>query len=405
LKEKLKTIFKDEKKGIELFINELEEIITLIKDIHTWHPAYFIGKKKSKAINKLDQSKKDIIERIKIFSQSSSKSLIEKYISNEILQNLFGSQGTYKPKMSIKLLANMWYLMSEKGIWFPSCGIHGINQMVYEIILKNKGEVKLSTMVTEILIENNEAIGVKTSKNEVFSAKWIISNIDYKNTFLKLIDSQQISPDFLYNLKNWSLTESELCIFLGIKRKNLDLSKIKAQHVFYRKEIKVKTKYDPEDFEKEEIEICFWSENFPESAPSDRLILVLRVNLPFDHVSKWWLVEKKRKNGYIEYKKGLADKVIKIVEDVLPGLSSAIEIMEIATPLTYQDWGNRYRGTFAGWSWNEKDIEKLNEKLLIKTPINNLLMVGIYATSELFLGGYPTAIFTANSAVDLILEE
>ncbi|MFX0134802.1 MAG: phytoene desaturase family protein [Candidatus Hodarchaeota archaeon] len=405
LKEKLKRIFKEEKKGIDLFINEMEEIITLIKDIHTWHPDYFIGNKKREAINKLNQSKKNIIERIKIFSQSSSKSLIEKYISNEILQNLFGSQGTYKPKMSVKLLANMWYLMSEKGIWFPSCGIHGINQMIYGAILKNKGEVKLSTPVTEILIENNRAIGVKTSKNEVFNSKWIISNIDYKNTFLKLINPKQIPPDFLNNLKNWSITESELCIFLGVKRKNIDLSKIKAQHVFYRKEIKVKAQYDPEDFENEEIEICLWSENFPESAPPDRLTLVLRVNLPFDHISKWWLGEKKRKNGYIEYKKGLANKIIKIVEDILPGLSASIEIMEIATPLTYQDWGNRYHGTFAGWSWNSKDIEKLTEKLLIITPINNLLMVGIYATSELFLGGYPTSIFTANSACDLILEE
>ena len=39
------------------------------------------------------------------------------------------------------------------------------------------------------------------------------------------------------------------------------------------------------------------------------------------------------------------------------------------------------------------------------TPIPNLLMTGIYAASELFLGGVPTAMYTGNLAADFILEK
>jgi len=44
-------------------------------------------------------------------------------------------------------------------------------------------------------------------------------------------------------------------------------------------------------------------------------------------------------------------------------------------------------------------------KLLTETPIQNLLMVGIYSVLEPFLGGYPVSMYTGCLAADLILEK
>jgi len=79
--------------------------------------------------------------------------------------------------------------------------------------------------------------------------------------------------------------------------------------------------------------------------------------------------------------------------------------MEIATPLTYRDWGQRHCGSIAGWTWSVKNEEALGGKILVVTPVPNLLMTGIYAASELFLGGVPTAMYTGSLAADSILEE
>lgn len=97
-------------------------------------------------------------------------------------------------------------------------------------------------------------------------------------------------------------------------------------------------------------------------------------------------------------------ELIKTVESVLPGLSDSIEVVEIATPLTYQDWGQRFRGSIAGWTWSAGQASILPGRLLIETPIQNLLMAGIYAASELFLGGVSTAMHTAGLAADMVLE-
>jgi len=90
---------------------------------------------------------------------------------------------------------------------------------------------------------------------------------------------------------------------------------------------------------------------------------------------------------------------------VIPGLSQAVELMEVATSLTYQDWRHRYQGSIAGWSWSADWTKAFGRKLLVETPIRNLLMVGIYAASELFMGGVPTAMRTGELASHLILEK
>jgi len=106
----------------------------------------------------------------------------------------------------------------------------------------------------------------------------------------------------------------------------------------------------------------------------------------------------------MEYKKKLALSLVKVVENVVPGLSSAIELMEIATPLTYQDWGHRYRGSVAGWSRRMEKVSSFEHKLLINSPIQHFLFVGIYSVLEPFLGGYPVSMHTGNLAANYILE-
>ncbi|MGQ9801538.1 MAG: hypothetical protein ACUVRL_07740 [Candidatus Saccharicenans sp.] len=93
--------------------------------------------------------------------------------------------------------------------------------------------------------------------------------------------------------------------------------------------------------------------------------------LPFQHQ------EEKEKPEYQAYKIELALKLNKVVENITPGLARAIELMEVATPLTYRDWGHRYHGSITGWSWGAGNTGNFGRKLLVQTPLRNLLIVSI----------------------------
>ncbi len=404
LKESLAAIFPDEK-GIGPFFIELEEVIDSVKDIWLWHPDYLFGKEKKNALRKKDFGLQDEIKRIDTYSRTPCIDLLEKHLKDQVLINLLGSQGTSTPAMSVLNLAMMWNVMSCVGIWFPSCGIHGLTDLMSQAFLSYGGELKIGSPIEKILIVAGGARGVVCRDGEIYEASWIVSNADYKRTFFELIEEGTVGDALLKSLHAIPYTQSELCVYLGVDPKKVDLKAMEAPHLFFR------SFYDPNqnpglgDFDNREVEICLWSYNAPEQVPSGKAALVLRAGFPYDHFSSFWTGEKTRNKEYKPYKERLAWSLIKAVENILPGLGSSIEVMETATPLTYQDWGQRYRGSLAGWTWSVKNEKALGGKILVETPIANLLMAGIYAASELFIGGVPTALYTGLMAADLILEK
>ena len=186
---------------------------------------------------------------------------------------------------------------------------------------------------------------------------------------------------------------------MGIDPRKVNLSKIRADHLFYRS--KFNNSSDPEDFQDKEIEICLWSSKRDSYVPGGMQSLVLRVNMPYSHFKKYWKAPFKRKGEYNQIKKTLVDKLIDVVEEVLPGLKSAIIVEDAGTPLTYFDFTGRHRGSVAGWT---RDLKKMHlQGKYLHTSVENLLFAGIYSMVEPFLGGVPVSIYTGNLAAERVL--
>jgi phytoene dehydrogenase-like protein len=404
VRDDLKRIFEQESSGLDAFFSELKSIIVLTRDIQLWHPDYRLDGQDIDRGRQLAGGKVKI-GLIRDLSGMPSAEMLGRYLGDHRLIRFLASQGTAGPEMSALNLAFMWNVISEEGIWFPSGGIHGLSERLRDVVLSHGGTLELGASVEEIIIKDGRAVGVKTRSGQSHSAAWLVSNADYKRTVLELIRPESVPPDLLADVTNIPYTGSELCVYLGIDSGQVDFGCMRATHLFYlhREREEDEPAPDLEDFESREIEICRWSDNAPEHAPEHKAALVLRVNVPYDHFARFRTGEKKRTEDYRDYKLGLARKLIRTAEHALPGLGSAVEVMEVATPLTYEDWGHRFRGSIAGWTWSVDYERPFGRKLLIQTPVQNLLMVGIYAASELFLGGIPTSLHTADLAANLIL--
>lgn len=406
-KRELQTRFPKDSKGIDNFFGELNLIIDAIQDVQEWHPEFTLLPSKDLKFENFSKEQQQKYEIIKKYSKISSKDVLDKHINNPILKQLLGSQGTYEPIMSMVHLAFMWNVMSIEGIWYPSAGIYGINELLSEVIEINNGKFLLNSPVKEILIKNGTAVGIETQKNEIYKGEWIVSNADYKTTFLTLINPRKIPVDHLEVVEESAYTGSELCVYLGIDPSKVDLSNLAVQHTFFRKDsIFPIDSFDlklQKLLQNKEIEICKWSEKDPNSVPPDQASLVLRMNMDIEPFLEWKTGVKKRKEGYKEFKTDLANILIHMAEQLIPGLSTAVNMMEIATPLTYMDWGKRYKGSIAGWHRNLEKVKGFKTKILIPTPIKRLVSVGIYSWLEPYLGGYPVSMYSGKLAADFIL--
>ncbi len=400
----LSAAFPAEAAGLARFMAELDACVRTVRSAADLNPDFLAGGRRTAALASGTEASDSGLKSGEACPDVPSAERLALHLGDANLRNFLGSMGSAEPRLSLVHLAFMWAIMAEEGIWFPDVGIHGLTERLEEAFLAAGGELRLGTPVRAIVTSGGRATGVVTEGGETIEGGWIVSNADAKRTLLELAGSGALDPAERERIRSVPYSDSEFCVYLGLDPGRVDWRRMKARHLFFRKGLHPGRPSGPEDFEEREIEICRWGEGTPDLVPAGKAALVLRVGFPYDYFASWRTGDKMRRVGYREYKLGLAGRLIETIEAALPGLSTAVEVMEVATPLTYLDWGGRSLGSIAGWAWSAESLRAFPQKLLVETSLPNLLLAGVYAVSELFLGGVPTALHTGLLAADLILE-
>jgi all-trans-retinol 13,14-reductase len=354
------------------------------------------------------------------FNQKHNISASE-YLLNLIkdwrLRRILGSIGTREPYSGLPLLAAMWNLMSHEGIWFPEEGMQSFCERFVKALVgsnENHGEIRLNKDVAKIRVDQGKVFGVVLKDGTQIDSPSVISNVDYKRAFLKLMEPKTIPPEWYNAVSAAKQTESIFQICLGVDATKADLSAFKqADRLIYsRCQENVKEKkidwnaaeIDADALASQEIEISLWGKDWRLQSSEGKAVIVIRAEADYNHFAKYRSGWRQRFPEYQGYKIRLAHTIIQEVEKLIPELSNAILVMDVATPLTFEDQGGRSEGAVAGWSWDYEDFKDEKSKELIRTPIKGLYMAGYQAFSALFMGGVPTAMESGKRAANAVLE-
>jgi len=345
----------------------------------------------------------------------STAEYLRKLIKDCRLRRILGSLGTRQPYSNLPLLAAMWNLMCDVGIWFPEEGMKSFCDRLkraIEPIPNSDRMIRLNKGATKIRVKHKKVEGVTLEDGTEIDALCVISNADYKSTFLKLLDPCTIPSEWYQAISNAPLTSSIFQVCLGIDPNKIDLSLFKeASRLIYRRKFDmnqeeekidwVQPKIDPWVLASQEIEVSLWGSRMEKEGKAS---IIIRVEANYDHFARYLLGWRKRSQEYQNYKTQLAQSIIREVTHLVPGLENSILIMDVATPLTFEDQGGRSQGAVAGWSWNYEDFRDDEPKELILTPIKGLYMTGYQAFSALFMGGIPTALESGRRAAHALLQ-
>lgn len=408
--EELSRHFPKESQAIKHFFLDVEDFISSLRfpDINA----------DSKSINKK--------------YQISAGEYVSKITKDWRLQCILGSLGTRKPYTSFPLQAAMWNIMSKEGIWYPRGGFKSFCDRLAQAVtgnhnnhlldtgkgkgnFKSSGAIRLGTAVEKIQVDRGRVTGVILADGTSICSSSVISNADYKSTFLKLL-GPRISPEWNYAISKAKQAGSIFQVCLGVDVNKVDLSTFReASRVIYRQDSsnipsQVKTDWDREEVNlneiaKQEIEVSYWSKDDINLAPRGSAVIVIRTEAPYEHFSKFRLDSRSRTSHYHNYKTKVAHALINEVTKIVPGLNEGNSIMDVATPITFADQASRSQGAVAGWSWEYEDIGDGGPKELVLTPIKGLYMAGYQAFSALFMGGVPTAIESGCRAAEAVLRD
>jgi len=334
------------------------------------------------------------------------------------LRRILGSIGTREPYSGLPLLAAMWNLMCHEGIWFPEEGMQSFCERLVRVVVgnnENSGEIRLNKEVAKIRVGQGKVLGVILKDGTQIDSSSVISNADYKAVFLKLMEPKTIPPEWYDAISSARQTGSVFQVCLGVDTGKFDLSGFeKASRLIYRRSGRnVQERegldwnvqeIDPDALAGQELEVSLWGKDWEMVSLEGKAPIVIRAEAEYNYFAKYRLGWRQRSPEYNKYKTRLAQALIREIDHLIPGLEKAIFVMDVATPLTFEDQGGRSGGAVAGWSWDYEDFRDDQPKELIGTPIKGLYMAGYQAFSALFMGGIPTAMESGKRAARAVVQ-
>ncbi|MBC7230243.1 MAG: NAD(P)/FAD-dependent oxidoreductase [Actinobacteria bacterium] len=363
------------------------------------------------------------------------------------LRRILGGMGSREPYSDLALLSSMWSLLCERGIHYPLMGMHGLCDLLAGRLGWNPsqahaegsggrcdplpirtaekpatfasggspaGRLSLNTRVAGITVDRGKASGVLLEDGTRIEAGAVISNADFKTTFLHLLPREAVPEGLRRDVFSARLTPSNLQVCLGLDESRVDLSAYgEASRIIHRRQEGEgppaggpdwgAPEIDPRSLAGEEMEIALLSRDDPSLAPPGHSVMVIRTSAPHRHFARLRPRRGRRSRGYFAYKTALAGVLIEEASNIAPGLADAVVYMDVATPLTFEERGGRSEGAVAGWSWERKAGKGREEKELVRTPIAGLYMAGHQAFSLLALGGVPSAMLSGLKAAAYLL--
>uniref|UniRef100_A0A0E0BKF9 prolycopene isomerase n=1 Tax=Oryza glumipatula TaxID=40148 RepID=A0A0E0BKF9_9ORYZ len=103
------------------------------------------------------------------------------------------------------------------GINYPVGGVGGIAMSLADGLVDKGSEIRYKANVTNVILENGKAVGVRLSNGKELFAKTVISNATRWDTFGKLLKVEELPEEEKNFQKNYVKAPSFLSIHMGVK--------------------------------------------------------------------------------------------------------------------------------------------------------------------------------------------
>ncbi len=157
-----------------------------------------------------------ILDTIRFYTLSIADYLNE-YFESEVVKATFAGSGIIGTALGVQSPGTAYVLLhhymgdvdGQMGAWgFARGGMGAVSNALAAAVQAHGGEIKVSAPVERILTRGGRARGVVLANGDEYYADTVVSNLDPKRTFLKLIEPSELAPDFLARARNFKIRGS-----------------------------------------------------------------------------------------------------------------------------------------------------------------------------------------------------
>lgn len=330
--------------------------------------------------------------------------VITELISNPQLASVLSAQwGTYggnPKKASFAFHATVMGHYLE-GASYPVGGAAAIAKGLTPVIEMAGGSARTETPVSQILLEDGAAVGVRTESGEEFNAPVIVSAIGAGETVKHLLPEQTHEQDWAREIATFKPSLCHFDLFLGFEGDIAKYGATRSNHWFYES-------WDTNDAiwsaaDNEPIPMMFVSfaslkDAAHDPGPSSKHTGDMLVWADWSSVSEFANGgAEKRPEEWAAFKQSIESRMMACFEEKFPALAPLVVYHELGTPLATTSFTGHEKGAFYGIETTPRRM--LSGALNANTPIPGLFLSGQDVMSPGIAGALAGGMFGA-AAVD-----
>ncbi len=405
LKAQLLTEFPDEKKGIIKFFRDAKRIsasfndfVNLGRSIETRNlfGKMFYGLKMLKFAF-------PFFPHLKYSGNEGVSKGLKKYFKTRELQNLFGAE----PDLLSCLVPVAW-AYSKNFQKTPQGGSRAYPLWLMKEARKKGSDVFLNSKVTELIVENKTAVGVKVQNKNGLSeikSKYIVAACDAETLFNKMLPENMISEKKKRKLENAELYSSAVTVSVALDCPSEELG-FGEENIFLFDASVSREDLSCGDPHKSGMHVAAPSVKDKTLAPKGQGTLTIFIPAKIED-NNYWNCKKDEKGDFVrsdDYKKLKTEYaeilITRVAEKINPEIKKHIIFYDVATPITYLRYTGNKNGTMMGQRPGKENI--MNKVASYKTPVKNLLLSGHWADMG---GGVLIAVKSAMNTSLMILKK
>lgn len=239
-------------------------------------------------------------------------------------------------------------------------------------------------------MENNRALGIRLADGTEHHADIVISAADGRTTIFDMLEGKYIDGKIQGRYDNPSLYPPLLHVAFGVARTFDDLP-----HSVSGFNILLDVPITIADKELNRLPLHVY--NFdPNLAPKGKTTIKFMINTEWDY----WNELYKNPESYKAEKKGLASELLSILDKRFPGLSGQVEMVDVATPMTWVRYTGNWKGRYEGWMEISLGLGKTMDKIL--PGLGSFYMAGQWVEPG---GGLPGVVPSGRNVIQLICRQ
>jgi phytoene dehydrogenase-like protein len=299
----------------------------------------------------------------------------------------------WMPEFSIMFMFFTFAYLHKKNAGYPLGGSTPMSEALERRYIKLGGTINYRQRVEKIIVEDNKAVGVSLTDGTEHRAGRVVSAADGFSTIFNMLDGKYADDKIREPYEKWPIFQPLIFAGIGVNRSFADVPLSVSGF-----SCPLSSPVEIGDRVRNRLWIHIYNHD-PSMAPAGKTSIIIMLESRYDY----WEKLAEDESAYKAKKEEIARILVEQLDKRFPGIASQVEIVDVATPMTFKRYTGNWQGSFEGWLITPANSFVVMKPMSQMLPgLSNFFMCGQWVEPG---GGLPTGIMSGRRLVKAICKE